>query len=193
LKKVMLNLGCGMDYRQEFVNCDVNRDARIDVLLDIGRLPFKDDCIDEILISHVIEYYDVPDLKLILNEMLRVIKHKSPIRIFVPHGFSVGAYNDIEHKKCFESNTLFVFLNKQKYVNYDFYIATYLQFSNKILSFLINKFDIYKRDKIAKILPFSCEIAYIVIPNKLNGSGAVKYLKNVGNVFKSHGDRGDIT
>ena len=94
-----------------------------------------------------------------------------------------------KHKKYFESNTLFVFLRKSKYVNYNLSVSTYLQFSNKILSFLINKLDAYKRDKIAKILPFSCEIAYIVMPDKVDGSGIVVHSPRIGNVFKSHGDR----
>ncbi len=184
-----LNLGCGADYRRKYLNCDIDQNVNIDVRLDIKRLPFKNDSINEILISHVIEYYDVSDLKLIFDEMLRVVKHDAPIFIFVPHAFSVGAFNDIEHKKYFESNTLFVFLRKSKYANYNLSISTYLQFSNKILSFLINKLDVYKRDKIAKLLPFSCEIAYIVIPDKINGSGIVAYSQRIGNVFKSHGDR----
>lgn len=184
-----LNLGCGMDYRTGYLNCDVKRDANIDVRLDIRRLPFKNDCIDEILTSHVIEYFDVPDLKLIFDEMLRVIKHNALIRIFVPHAFSVGAFNDIEHKKYFVSNTLFIFLSKYEYKNYDLYISTHLQFSNKILNFLINKLNIFNRDKIAKMLPFSCEIAYMVIPNKINGSGIVAYSQRIGNRFKLHGDR----
>ncbi len=184
-----LNLGCGADYKEKYLNCDIDKHANIDVRLDIRRLPFKSDCMDEILISHVIEYYNVSDLKLIFDELLRVIKHHSSILIFVPHAFSVGAFNDIEHQKCFESNTLFVFLRKSKYVTYNLSISTYLQFGNKILSFLINKLDIYKRDKIAKILPFSCEIAYAVIPDKINGSGIVTYSQRIGSVFKSHGDR----
>lgn len=170
-----LNLGCGMDHRRGCLNCDANKDANIDVRLDIRKLPFKNDCIDEILISHVIEYFDAPDLKLVFDEMLRIIKHNAPIHIFVPHGFSVGAFIDVDHKKYFESHTLFIFLNKSKYINYNLYISTYLRFSNKILSFLINKLDVYKRDKIAKILPPSCEIAYVIIPHKFNVSGIVAY------------------
>lgn len=89
-----LNLGCGGDYREGWVNMDVEPSLRTDVCHDFTETPwpFKDETFDHILCSHVLEH--VPPLKpgtsrdalvVILEEMHRVLKPGGTVEVIGPH------------------------------------------------------------------------------------------------------------
>lgn len=52
------NLGCGLDKREGYVNCDIRFDVKPDVVFDMesAKFPFRDGCFDEILLKDVIEH-----------------------------------------------------------------------------------------------------------------------------------------
>lgn len=54
---IRLNLGCGRNIREGWVNADRSLLPGVDVVVDLEKeLPFADDSADEILLSHVIEH-----------------------------------------------------------------------------------------------------------------------------------------
>ena len=78
-----LNLGCGHDYKEDFINID-SSGAKCDVFCDLVKepLPFEDESIDYILASHLLEH--LPDFGKIMNECHRILKPRGIFDIIVP-------------------------------------------------------------------------------------------------------------
>ena len=84
-----LNLGCGSKKLDGYTNVDKFDYYKPDIVQDLETFPypFKDDSVDEILLSHVLEHIgQTPEIYLkIIKEFYRVCHHGSLIKIFVPH------------------------------------------------------------------------------------------------------------
>ena len=95
-----LNLGCGIDYREGFVNVDFHSHIKIDVQHDLNVVPypFKDEEFDFILASHVLEHLDKPFV--IMKELHRILKKDGKLHLKVPH-FSRG-FTHSEHRAGFD-------------------------------------------------------------------------------------------
>ncbi len=99
-----LNLGCGFDYKEGYINCDI-RGVKADKYFDLNKFPypFKDNSIDKVLISHVLEHLNEPVN--ILKEIYRICKNNAIVKIQVPYFSSESAFSDIEHKHFFSYTT----------------------------------------------------------------------------------------
>jgi len=95
-----LNLGCGEDYREGFVNVDFRDNFKVDKVIDLNQLPypFENSFFDEIIVFHVLEHLDDPFS--IMKELYRIIKPNGILHIKVPH-FSRG-FTHAEHKAGFD-------------------------------------------------------------------------------------------
>ena len=84
-----LNLGSGSKILDGYTNVDKYDYYKPDVVhdLEIFPYPFKDNSIDEILLSHVLEHIgQSPDIFLgIVKEFYRICRNNSMIKIIVPH------------------------------------------------------------------------------------------------------------
>lgn len=81
----LVNLGCGTHYHAAWINLDVNPLAKDVGLLDLNRpLPFIDDSVDVVYLSHVIEHFAFEDGKRVLGDIFRVLKPQGVIRIVTP-------------------------------------------------------------------------------------------------------------
>jgi predicted SAM-dependent methyltransferase len=96
-----LNLGCGMDLKEGWVNVDYNRAYRPDVVHDFDVLPypFENEQFERIYCSHVLEH--VKDLFGTLDELLRILKKDGVIHVRVPHFSNGNGYNDLTHRRFF--------------------------------------------------------------------------------------------
>ena len=79
-----LNLGCGMYYKPNYVNIDKYDESVADKTLDITKLPYENESVDEIEASHIIEHFDIIKLPYLLAEWLRVFKPGGVIYIETP-------------------------------------------------------------------------------------------------------------
>ena len=81
-----LNLGCGLDKREDCVNLDARKDVNPDVVWDLEKLPlpFKDEEFDEIIARDVIEHITFHKTEALLKELYRILKHGGRIYIQVP-------------------------------------------------------------------------------------------------------------
>lgn len=89
-----LNLGCGNDAMDDFVNVDLRPHAGA-IQADAMRLPFRDDTFDELYVSHLIEH--LPDSLGFMSELYRVARAGARCILRVPHGASDGAWEDPTH------------------------------------------------------------------------------------------------
>ena len=97
MKKQKLNLGCGEDYRKEWINLDNDKNLRVDVFHDITQiLPFKDNTFDEVLCSHVLEH--IGDTFKLIAEIRRVCKNDAKVIFHIPHWSNFTAYGTMFHK-----------------------------------------------------------------------------------------------
>jgi len=100
-----LNIGCGNDYKKDYINLDYNSIYKLDVNHNLNKFPypFEDEYFDEIYASHILEHID--DLFKTMDELLRILKKDGIIHIRIPH-FSNGlGYSDLSHKRFFGYNT----------------------------------------------------------------------------------------
>ena len=100
-----LNIGCGNDYKKDYINLDYNSIYKLDVNHNLNKFPypFEDEYFVEIYASHILEHID--DLFKTMDELLRILKKDGIIHIRIPH-FSNGlGYSDLSHKRFFGYNT----------------------------------------------------------------------------------------
>ena len=84
-----LNLGSGSKILDNYTNVDKYDYYKPDIVhdLEIFPYPFKDNSVDEILLSHVLEHIgQSPEIFLgIVKEFYRICRNNSMIKIIVPH------------------------------------------------------------------------------------------------------------
>ena len=95
-----LNVGCGRNIMPGWKNLDSYPLPGVDILADLNdcankALPLEDDCIDEFLLSHVLEHIEhgLP----MMQELHRVATNNAVMTIRVPHGASDDAFEDPTH------------------------------------------------------------------------------------------------
>jgi predicted SAM-dependent methyltransferase len=78
-----LNLCCGRDRRENYLNVDVvNSDY--DFTITDGTLPFKDSMYEEILMHHCLEHFRYPVILRLLKEIQRILRPNGFVDIRVP-------------------------------------------------------------------------------------------------------------
>ncbi len=105
-----LNLGCGYDTREGWVNLDIAQIEGVDVIHDLNQLPlpFSENEFDYVLCSDILEHmHDYPRL---LGEVHRVLKSGGTVEIRVPHYTYSRAYADPTHVRHFSIETLDFFV-----------------------------------------------------------------------------------
>lgn len=100
-----LNLGCRNDKKKGWINIDSDKTCNPDLILDLNKFPypFKDDSIDEIFASNILEH--LKDTKKVLKEWERICKNNAKIMIRVPHYLNPQATADITHVAFFNGQT----------------------------------------------------------------------------------------
>lgn len=108
-----LHLGCGNDYREGYVNCDISKEVKTDKVINLEeKLPFENDSIDEIIANHVLEH--VQNFIPLMHELHRICKNGVKIKIKVPFYASWGQFNDPTHVRFFTPLT-FDYFQKGNY------------------------------------------------------------------------------
>jgi len=95
-----LNLGCGNQKLKGYVNCDKIKEVNPDKVVDLEKkLPFKDNSVAEVVLTHVIEH--VTNLIQLMEEIYRICKNKAIIKIRTPYFSSESAFSNITHVRYF--------------------------------------------------------------------------------------------
>jgi len=76
-----LNIGCGKDKLEGYINLDISREVEPDIVCDIRHgLPFPDDYFDEVVAYNVLTQID-KEFLFVMNELHRVTKGSIYVRI----------------------------------------------------------------------------------------------------------------
>lgn len=102
--KVMLNVGCGTDYKEGWINIDNNSDhniEKLDLNWDLRNpLPFADNSVDYIFNEHFFEHLSVEESRVAMADFMRTLKPGGVMRIAMPDMEDVVAlYLDKKWKK----------------------------------------------------------------------------------------------
>ncbi len=131
-----LHLGCGKQYLNGYINCDISRHVRTDKIVDLEKkLPFEDASIKEIIITHTLEH--IENFNELMIEMHRICKHNTIIKIRVPFYTHFGAFMDPTHKRFFTPFTFDYFSNSP--YGYEVVKEPLFNIKNVRLKFLFRK------------------------------------------------------
>lgn len=93
-----LHVGCGMNRRDGWVNCDLHKTPATDTTFDVQeRWPFEDNSVAQILATHMLEHLDDP--MAFFREAWRVLRPTGQISLQLPYGASDNGVSDITHKR----------------------------------------------------------------------------------------------
>lgn len=85
---VKLNIGCGTDYKDGWINIDNNSDnniEKLDINWDLRNpLPFEDNSVDYIFNEHFFEHLSPEDGVKVMQDLKRVLKQGGILRIAMP-------------------------------------------------------------------------------------------------------------
>ena len=121
-KEMKLNIGCGRDIKEGYINLDKIGLNGVDVVHDLEEIPypFKENRFDEIYCKHVLEH--TGDLIAVMDELHRISKPSGKIKIIVPYFSGQGAYSDPTHRRFFTWKTFDYFSSKGYYSKSSFKI-----------------------------------------------------------------------
>lgn len=96
---LQLNMGCGSENSDEFINIDIKPMDNVDLIWDINQgLPFDDNSVIYIKAHDFLEH--IFDIEYVLKEMYRVSKHGTIWNVRVPH-YGSNSVASIQHKHFF--------------------------------------------------------------------------------------------
>lgn len=129
-----LNLGCGNDIKEGFVNLDITNLDGVDVVWDLNEvpLPFDDITFEYIECNDILEHID---LVKIMPELHRILTTRGKITIRVPHFTSRFNYIDPTHINRFSIQT-FEFFLKNSFFKREYYNSfAFESISNRVITF----------------------------------------------------------
>lgn len=121
-----LNIGCGRDYREGWVNIDISQEVKADEYLDIRRehLDIEDNAADEVYISGVLEQIGENEhLSFAINECHRALKPGGIMTVVVPNATYAIAHQDPMDVRKFTPKTFDYLLKGNRH--YELYGSVY--------------------------------------------------------------------
>ncbi len=131
-----LDVGCGTRKIKGAIGIDLRKVKGVDVIADATMLPFKNDCFDKIILSHIVEH--IPDIICFMREIWRVSKNKATIHIWTPHFTSMNSFTDLTHVRHLTSQS-FDYFDKTTSLAKDLWFDRELKFKVKTKRLIFTK------------------------------------------------------
>jgi ubiquinone/menaquinone biosynthesis C-methylase UbiE len=133
---VSINLGCGNDYREGWVNVDGNKNVKADIYCNFtDKLPFTDNYADEILLDNVLEHIESNKYLMFMEELWRVAKPNAKITIYVPHYSGMYAFKHPTHYMYFGVGSMDIFNPEDVFTGERYSLARFELKEEKLLFF----------------------------------------------------------
>jgi len=114
-----LNLGCGFNKRDGYINVDKFDTCRPDLLMDVEVCPWRFDTnqVDEVLFNHSLEHmgHDTDTFLGIMRELYRVCKPRANVQINVPHPRHDNFLGDPTHVRVVTPEMLILFSKRENH------------------------------------------------------------------------------
>ena len=154
-----LNLGCGTDIKEGYLNLDCAEIEGVDIVHSLEKFPypFKDNTFEEIIAIHVLEHLD--DTVKVMEEIWRICRNNAKVIIRVPYWNSFESIADPTHKKLFNQYSFEFFdptkercqtrpyYTKARFkilkVFYYIKLKKYIKVSNSFLKVILNLFSLF--------------------------------------------------
>ena len=109
-----LNLGCGHNIKEGWVNLDIEKRKGVDVVHNLEEFPypFKSNHFDLILADNVLEHLE--DTIGVMAEIHRILKPRGQVILRFPYFQHPNAWVDPTHKKCLTAETFNYFVKQKK-------------------------------------------------------------------------------
>ncbi len=150
-----LNLGCGHDIKEGYINLDFIKLKGVDVVADVEKgLPFQDNYFDEIICFSLLEHTQKPIA--VLKEIARVLKIGGVVKIKVPHFSSSVAYMSIDHYTFYTYYTFDILSGHQiplKVIKKKLYFGKKYNILNYIIEPIANLFPRFYEDSFLRVFP----------------------------------------
>ena len=108
-----LNLGCGQNRLEGYVNVDREAAVAPDLVMDLEKFPWpiEDSSVEEVVATHVLEHVgaQAPVFIGIMRELYRVCRPGARVRIAVPHPRHDNFFDDPTHVRAITPMTLSLF------------------------------------------------------------------------------------
>ena len=100
-----LNLGCGDDYKERWINVDYRKNVKKDMEVDLNKFPypFRKGEIDICYMKNTLSFLKDP-IK-VLKELARITKEGGLIIISAPHAISYSQISGLGHNHHFTENS----------------------------------------------------------------------------------------
>lgn len=121
-----INLGSGKDFREDYINIDINPLWRPDTTSFCGEVAFTErfgnvffekESFDEILANDVLEH--IPDLIATMTQALKLLRVGGVMSICVPYDLSYGAWQDPTHVRAFNERSWLYYTDWFWYLGWD--------------------------------------------------------------------------
>ncbi len=109
---IRLNLGCGDDYKEGYINCDWLGGMKADKYFDLQQFPypFEESSCDEVLMDNVLNLLD--DVVNVIKEVHRILKPGGVFRLYVPYAKSDWAFQSLYAQHFFTERSMQKFSDK---------------------------------------------------------------------------------
>ncbi|MBL7148203.1 MAG: class I SAM-dependent methyltransferase [Nanoarchaeota archaeon] len=83
-----IDIGCGHHKKEGFIGLDIDKNSQADIIGSALDLPLKDNSVDQIYCSHLVEHFTSQQVKIFFTEIYRVLKKGSQASLKVDHDWS---------------------------------------------------------------------------------------------------------
>lgn len=140
-----LNIGCGYDKREGFLNIDKAKEVNPDMVVDIENgLPFPDNMFNEIYSEHCLEHITPDKWRFVLNEIARVSKDGCVLELDLPfHNWATMSHPDHFRVFGFASWDQYIKGNQRNYYS-NLVLERIEPKPNKLYRLFFNLFPMFK-------------------------------------------------
>ena len=109
---IKLNLGCGNQKQDKYINIDIRESVNPDIVADLSkRFPFESNSIDEIKAYNFLEHVPIGKTIGLIEEIYRVLKPNGYFKHLTPSTDGRGAFHDPTHVSFWNVNSWLYYTN----------------------------------------------------------------------------------